>query len=139
MSHVRLTGNTDVFRKVRWRSKDRMRFGARRLVTQIVVRTTSGRDTDGRKFTPYSAAYAKAKGVSPSRVTLVGRGSGPHMLDELDVIDVSETGAVIGWSDAALAARADYVQNGRVPRPFLALEDEWIDEFVEYIADGVTF
>jgi hypothetical protein len=135
---VRVSGDTDVFARLRWRNRDRFRTAGTKIVRYVIQRTRAGKDADGRPFTPYSAAYAKRKGVAPTDVDLTSRGRGPHMLDNLAVVEVSDANVVVGFPNPAMDERADYVATGRTPRPFMALDDRFLDEIVSYIADGIT-
>src|SRR2546430_14603296 len=119
---VRLTGDTDIFSRPRWRNRDRMRTAGKRIVQHVLARTQAGKDADGRAFAPYSAAYAKRKGVATTDVDLRSRGRGAHMLDNLAIVEVSDENVVVGFSNPAMDDRADYVATGRTPRNFMALE-----------------
>ena len=133
---VRLRGATTLFRNVRFVDRARLERSGRELVRRIVERTQSGVSAIGARFVSYSPAYAKQKGVGVTDVTLTASG---RMLDELDVTDVTDRGFRVGWKDAALAERAAALETapGR-ERIFLALEDEWIDDFVNELADNIV-
>jgi len=135
---ARVSGDTDVFARPRWRNRARFRTAGQRILRHVLARTAAGKDADGRAFAPYSAAYAKRKGVDPASVDLRSAGRGPHMLDDLAVVEVSDEGVVVGFANPAMDDRADYIVNGRTPRNFMALEDSFLDEIVSFIADGIT-
>jgi hypothetical protein len=134
---VKLTGDLDVFRRVKFTDAQRMRTAASRLAVQIVMRTRSGRDENGRYFAAYSPAYAKRKGST--KVDLLSIEHRAHMLDGLDVLTATKTRATIGWTDSTLAERASANEDGgqgRPPRPFLSASEAMLDELVASVEAG---
>jgi hypothetical protein len=86
------------------------------IARNLVARTQGGQDERGRAFRPYTAAYARAKGVSPADVDLTRSGA---MLDGFGVQAVSPRSVTLGWQDPALADRARF--NERRGRRFLGV------------------
>ena len=95
---------------------DVMRRIGRAVAAAVVARTRGGRDESGHPFTPYTAAYARAKGVAPSDVDLTRSGD---MLDAFGVQTATARTVTLGWSDSVLATRARY--NERRGRRFLGV------------------
>ena len=138
MAGAKLTGDTDVFKRVQLTTAHRMRNGASRVAVQIVERTRGGRDARGRYFKPYSPAYAKRKGST--KVNLIGIEDHAHMLDGLDVLEARATRATRGWRDTALADRPGYTEaggKGRPAREFLEASETMLDELVAYLEAGM--
>lgn len=66
-----------------------------------------GKDKDGKRFDPYTEAYAGRKGVGVSNVDLVSNarvrskkdfGAG-HMMNEFGITKVTSTSAEVGWTN----------------------------------------
>lgn len=83
----------------------------------INQRTLDGKDIDGKKFTPYSKAYAEKKGVPQSAVDLFDTGD---MLDDIERDTSSETKNTIAISiDEDFAATKSFAHNtgeGKMPK-----------------------
>ena len=109
-----------------------LRNEAELLVQRIKTRTKSGISSTGTRFVPYTPAYAELKGVGPSRVTLRRTG---EMLDDLDVLSVSNNRIKIGFRSRDMADRAAYNEERR---PFLNPAPDWIEKLVRGISASLN-
>jgi len=96
-------------------------------------------DVKGRKFVPYSVAYAKKKGVSRENVTLVsnkksrnttGSGNSGHMMKEFGVLKAGKDKAIIGWTSPANKEKARGNYN---TRKFVGLTAKSRKALVKYV------
>jgi hypothetical protein len=121
---VRITGNA-------WKMPDtkaELRRVGQDLIDTIVTRTRSGKDASGRRFRPYTPAYAKWKGVRPSQVDLTLSGD---MLDGLTVLSTSHGRVRAGWRSKKLERRAAYnEERGRV---FLDVPQAYVNRVVDHL------
>lgn len=79
------------------------------LVEKRISQTLQGRDFEGLDFAPYSPQYGTRK--KDSRVTLRGKGKGPHMLDAL-TYQIPEPGRLdVGIFDNPELAERARIQN----------------------------
>lgn len=127
----------------------------------IKIRTKRGIGADGRPFTAYSDKYAARKGQQSVDLygnRKVSGGSDIRMLDNMEVRSggigradarirssavrgaggrfesLKNQEVVIGFTDptASLRARAHHEGRGNLPpRPFMALDDLWVQEGVD--------
>jgi hypothetical protein len=110
-------------------------------VEEIVSRTESGVDADGKPFKAYSADYAKRKVADGGlgRVNLRGaKGGGHQMLDDIGVVDVSDNSVTVGFRTARKMELATYhdqlgAGKSRVIRRFFDVSKNFPDKVVNLI------
>lgn len=109
---------------------------AQEVLDRIIERTQSGIDKNGQKFKPYSAAYAKAKGVSRDSVDLTLYGD---MLESMDIVDATAETVVLGFPDSHENAKAyNHTEGVTVPRrDFFGLPQEELDTIKDKYIDEV--
>lgn len=108
------------------------------IVQEIVDRTQSGVDKNGKSFKKYSPAYKKSFEFKVHRksdkvnMTLTG-----DMLGLLKVTKVKGDTIVLGWDDETEAAKAfNHTTGDTLPqRDFLGLPDKVIEKIIANIED----
>lgn len=115
-------------------NETRMREAGLYLAVQIERRTQSGRDESGRRFRPYTAAYATQKNVRRGEVTLTRSG---EMFRAFTVTRVTRNSVRIGFATSAMADRARY--NEGMGRRFLGINPRWLAEVKRRLAGGLSF
>lgn len=121
-------------RRIKFVDEQTMLEAGRWLAVQVENRAASGKDEAGNRFKPYSARYAKWKGVARSAVDL--RLSG-DMWAAFGVLWASRNRLRIGFSSKAMERRARY--NEQMGRPFLGVEARWLNEIRRRIVAGIRF
>jgi hypothetical protein len=126
MARVTLKGQRVNFKGMLGTSAEKrsdLRAAGVEIAVKLQNRTQGGLDEGNRRFTPYSAGYAKQKGVSPNRVDLYRTG---QMLNSLDVLDVTASSVVVGFTSPEMAERAE--MNQQRGRRFLGIPMTWLED-----------
>ena len=121
-------------RRIKFADEQTMLEAGRWLSVQIENRAAGGRDEAGGRFKPYTAAYARWKGVARTAVNL--RLSG-DMWGSFGPIWASKNRVRIGFASKAMEARARY--NEQLGRKFLGVEPRWLREVARRIGAGIRF
>jgi len=113
------------------------------VIDYIRERTQLGRDANGRKFTEYTKAYAKFKGVSRGNVDLV---LNDEMLRAIDLLNHKAGSLLIGFekgSDENAKAdgniRGTYGKPSPIPgkaRPFLGISQNQLNRIIREVKSG---
>lgn len=121
-------------RKLKFADERTMRAAGVWLAVQLENRAAGGKDEAGNRFKPYSARYAKWKGVAQSAVDLHLSGA---MWAAFGVLSATARSVRIGFSSKAMEARARY--NEQQGRRFLGVEARWLTEIRRRISAGIRF
>ena len=125
MARLRLVGKRISFIGMLGTSAEKradLRAAGVEIAVKVQNRTQGGKDENNARFKPYTPAYAKQKGVGVTQVDLYRSGD---MLNNLDVLEVTDHSVAVGFSDSAMKQRAEH--NEARGRKFLGVPASWIE------------